>query len=74
MASSLKEMFINLNIPISDNIYNYSLEKQQQVYDYLSNMNEIEKKAYCIAINHLGTSFNILRSTGFSAFIKKSNF
>lgn len=67
----LKVLFNNLNIPIEDNVYKYSLEKQQQIYDYLLNMNEIEKKTYLIAINHLGTSFNIFRSTGFSAFRNK---
>ena len=40
----LKVLFNNLNIPIEDNVYKYSLEKQQQIYDYLLNMNEIEKK------------------------------
>jgi hypothetical protein len=69
-SNDLKDLFIKLNIPIEDNIYKYSLENQKHIYDYLSNMNEIEKKAYLIAINHLGSSFNILRSTGFSAFKK----
>ena len=40
----LKVLFNNLNITIEDNVYKYSLEKQQQIYDYLLNMNEIEKK------------------------------
>ena len=63
--SELKVSFSKLGIPIQDKIYNYPLDKQEAIYTYLNNMNEIEKKTYLIAINHLGTSFNILRSTGF---------
>ena len=50
---------------IKYNAENYSIEKQREIYEYLQNMDEIDKKAYLIAMNHLGSSFNIYRSNGF---------
>ena len=38
---------------------------QREIYEYLQNMDESDKKAYLIAMNHLGSSFNIYRSNGF---------
>jgi hypothetical protein len=35
------------------------------MFQYLSEMNENERIAYEIAVNHLETSFNIYRSNGF---------
>jgi len=52
-----------LSIPAS--VLKLSLEKQTEVYKYLIQMNEYQKKAYLIAKDHLGTSFNILKSNGF---------
>jgi len=65
---SLQMTIPDLTIPdltIPDLVKTYSVEKQKEIYDYLSEMNEHEKKAYEIAVNHLGTSFNIYRSNGF---------
>jgi len=52
-----------LSIPLS--IFKLSLEKQEEVYNYLIQMTPSQKKAYLIAQDHLGTSFNILKSNGF---------
>ena len=57
--------FTVLNLPISDNVQKYSQEKQKEIYYYLSEMDEIHKKAYIIAFNHLGSSFDVCRSNGF---------
>ena len=71
MSKEIKEMkfdSLQMTIPdltIPDLVKTYSVEKQKEIYDYLSEMNEHEKKAYEIAVNHLGTSFNIYRSNGF---------
>jgi len=43
----------------------YSTEVQQNILIYLNHLNEIEKKAYLIAKNHLGTSFDIRKSIGY---------
>ena len=57
--------FKSLNLPVSDLIKNYTKEIQKEIYDYLNEMDENNKKAYSIAYDHLGSSFNILRSNGF---------
>jgi len=57
--------FESLNLPISDSIKLYSEEQQQEIFKYLSEMNTTERIAYEIALNHLGTSFNVFRSNGF---------
>ena len=46
-------------------------ELKKQVYDYLNSLDEKDKIAYTIAMAHLGTSFNIVRSNGFSEWQKK---
>jgi hypothetical protein len=52
-----------LSIPSS--VLKLPLEKQTEVYNYLIQMSDSQKKAYIIAQDHLGTSFNILKSNGF---------
>lgn len=40
-------------------------QEQTEINNYLIQMTETQKKAYLIAKDHLGTSFNILKSNGF---------
>ena len=54
-----------LNLPIPETVYKYSLEKQNNIFEYLQSMDEHHKKAYLIAISHLGTSFNLEKSNGY---------
>ena len=70
---SHKIEFNSLNIQIPDQVYNYSLEIQEEIYHYLSNLNEHEKIAYHIALQHLGSSFNIYRSNGFKEWKQKNS-
>lgn len=63
MATSID--FESLNIKISNNIKSYSYDKQNEIFEYLSEMDEIHKKAYSIAFDHLGSSFDVLRSNGY---------
>ncbi len=57
--------FESLHLPIPEIIKTYSIEKQREVFDYLSEMDELNKIAYKIAFNHLQSSFDICRSNGF---------
>jgi len=57
-------------LSIPDSVFKLSLENQTKIYNYLIQMNEPQKKAYLIAKDHLGTSFNILKSNGYSEWIK----
>jgi hypothetical protein len=59
--------FKNLNIPIHEDIYSYTNDKQKEIYNYLCQLDEQQKKAYVIAFNHLGSSFNIYKSNGFKS-------
>ena len=58
--------FEETELSIPESVLKLSLEKQTEVYNYLIQMNQSEKKAYLIAKDHLGSSFNIFKSNGFS--------
>ena len=45
---------------------------QKVINNYISSLNDIEKKAYEIAKEHLGSSFDITKSIGFLKWIKKN--
>jgi hypothetical protein len=62
--------FSVLKITIPENVKNYSLEKQREIFDYLSKLDEHHIIAYNIAFDHLGSSFDILRSNGFKEWLK----
>ena len=58
---------------ISDIVKKYPLEKQVLLCDYLNEMDDHHRKAYFIAYDHLGTSFNILKSNGFKEWLSKKS-
>uniref|UniRef100_A0A6C0IHW8 Uncharacterized protein n=1 Tax=viral metagenome TaxID=1070528 RepID=A0A6C0IHW8_9ZZZZ len=57
--------FIEYELPIPAMIYNLEHEKKDDILNYIKSMDERDKKAYKIAFNHLGTSFNICKSNGY---------
>ena len=65
--------FESLNIQIPESVKSYPLEKQREIFNYLSEIDEHNKKAYEIALNHLGSSFNIYRSNGFKEWKQKNH-
>jgi hypothetical protein len=73
MSNYIEINFDSLNMKISSLIKKYPIEKQREIYEYLSEMDEHHKKAYDIAYTHLGTSFNIARSNGFKEWLSKKN-
>ena len=60
----------SLNLPIPDVVKKYPLEKQREIFNYLSKIDDHHRKAYLIAINHLGSSFSIYNSNGFKEWAK----
>ena len=44
---------------------------QQLVTEYMDQLSDIERKACAIAKDHLGSSFNIVKSNGFNDWIKE---
>jgi hypothetical protein len=59
------ELFKELDLPIPKLVYTYSEEKQKEIADYLKSMDNNQRKAYLIALDHLESSFNICKSNGF---------
>lgn len=62
--------FETLHVKIPPLVHSYPLEKKREIFNYLSELDDHHKKAYEIAIDHLGSSFNIYRSTGFISWKK----
>ena len=44
---------------------------QQLVAEYMEQLSDVERKACAIAKDHLGSSFNIVKSNGFNDWIKE---
>jgi hypothetical protein len=65
--------FDSLNMKISEIIKRYPIEEQKNIFNYLSQLDEINIKAYDIAFDHLGTSFNIARSNGYKEWLAHNN-
>jgi hypothetical protein len=73
MSESNSVDFEILNLPIPSTIKSYSKEKQTDIFNYLQQMDAHNRKAYIIAQDHLGTSFNIYKSNGYKEWFKKMN-
>jgi hypothetical protein len=66
----MTEVGYEIGLKIPEQVYTYPEELQQKIFQYLSQLGENERKAYSIALGHLGTSFNIVRSTGYIEWVK----
>jgi len=65
---SLCESALGLQLPAQFD--NYDANTQANIIEYLTQLDTIEKKAYKIAKEHLGSSFNVVKSNGFCDWIK----
>ena len=63
----LNNIFKDFDIPIPSIVHSYDDIKQKEIHEYLTHLtnDEQQKKAYVIAFEHLGSSFNIYKSNGF---------
>ena len=52
------------------NFNSYPVEVKASIIEYLKQLSVIEQKACNIAMNHLGSSFNIIKSNGYNDWIK----
>ena len=57
-------------LPLPIHFENYDDDTQASIIEYISHLSEIEKKAYKIAYNHLGSSFNVVKSNGYNDWLK----
>lgn len=55
----------DLSVPLPPSFDTMDVETQQQVVAYLQQLNSLQQKAYVIAIEHLGSSFDLLRTGGY---------
>jgi hypothetical protein len=64
------ESEIGLELP--NNFEKYDENTQTLIINYLKQLDKIERQAYSIGKNHLGSSFNVVKSNGFVDW-KKNN-
>jgi hypothetical protein len=69
-----KERDLDLNMEISCYYFHYSLETQTLILEYLKQLDNIQKKAYKIAKEHLGSSFYIINSNGYKEWLKNNKY
>ena len=63
--------FETLNLQIPPFTKTLPMEQQREIFEYLNELDEHNRKGYEIALNHLGSSFNISRSNGFKEWKKE---
>lgn len=61
-----------LQLELPNNFEQYDENTQQLIIDYLKHLDIIERRAYTIGKQHLGSSFNVVKSNGFIDW-KKAN-
>jgi|UniRef100_A0A6C0CUT7 hypothetical protein len=72
MIKELEDLLKEFDIEQKDfqEVSHYKDEDQKSIVCYLKKFGPREKKAFIIAKQHLGTSFHILRSTGYNEWKK----
>lgn len=58
-------------VPLPPNFEQQNDVTKENIIKYLNHLVPIEQKAYCIGLNHLGSSFNLLKSNGYNDWLKK---
>lgn len=58
-------------VPLPPNFEQQNDVTKENIIKYLNHLDPIEQKAYCIGLNHLGSSFNLLKSNGYNDWLKK---
>ena len=66
------EIETELGLELPNNFENYDDSSKTNIINYLKQLDAIERKAYTIGKQHLGTSFNVIKSNGFAEWKKKS--
>jgi hypothetical protein len=71
MIKELEDILKEFEVEQKDfEVSHYKEEDQKSIVEYLKKFGPKEKKAFIIAKQHLGTSFHILRSTGYNEWKK----
>jgi hypothetical protein len=72
METNRSELESQIGLQLPDYFEKYDVNIQTLIVQYLSQLDSIDKKAYKIAKEHLGSSFNIVKSNGYCDW-KKGN-
>ena len=67
-----QEIETEIGLELPDNFENYDDLIKESLIKYLKHLNPIERQAYTIGKQHLGSSFNVLKSNGYVDW-KKNN-
>ena len=54
-----------LGLELPNNFENYDEKYKELIVNYLKQLDKIERQAYTIGKEYLGSSFNIIKSNGF---------
>lgn len=63
----------NLAVSLPPNFENYNPGVQASIIEYLGQLDPRQQRAYLIAKDHLGSSFNILKSNGYNDWLNEMN-
>jgi hypothetical protein len=69
---NLQEIATEIGLELPNNFENYDTPTKESLIKYLKHLNPIERQAYTIGKQHLGSSFNVLKSNGYVDW-KKNN-
>jgi len=67
----MNQQQLSLGLTLPDNFDTWDPTLKSSVIEYLGQLDPIEKKAYKIAKEHLGSSFNIVKSNGYCDWLKE---
>lgn len=60
-----QEIELEIGLELPNTFEKYDISMQESLIKYLKQLSIIEKKAYSIGKEHLGTSFNVVKSNGY---------
>ena len=60
-----EEIELEIGLELPNTFEKYDISIQESIIKYLKQLSIIEKKAYSIGKEHLGTSFNVIKSNGY---------
>lgn len=66
-----QEMENELGLELPDRFESYEAGIQESIVNYLRQLDTIERQAYTIGKEHLGSSFNVVKSNGYADWKKK---
>lgn len=66
-----QEIEARLGLELPNNFEQYDDTTKELIVRYLEQLNSIERIAYSIGKEHLGSSFNVVKSNGFNNWKKK---